>query len=180
MPEETKTVKASAEVSRERQRRFRRTRVRELKMIAKALASTKHPVLVHIIPMRRCNLDCGYCNEYDNVSKPVPLGEMRKRLDILADMGTSIITISGGEPLMHPELEEIIRHIRKRGMIAGMITNGFLLSKERIGTLNEAGLEHLQISIDNLVPDEVSKKSLKTLDTRLEWLARVLCFPGEH
>jgi MoaA/NifB/PqqE/SkfB family radical SAM enzyme len=150
--------------------------VRELKMIAKALASTKHPILVHIIPTRRCNLDCGYCNEYDNVSKPVPLEEMKKRLDILADMGTSIITISGGEPLMHPELEGVIRHIRKRGMIAGMITNGFLLSKERIGTLNEAGLEHLQISIDNLVPDEVSKKSLKTLDIRLEWLAEYSVF----
>src|SRR6202790_2019070 len=170
MPEETKTVRTSAEVLLQRRRRFRRTRARELKMIAKALASTKHPVLVHIIPMRRCNLDCGYCNEYDNVSKPVPLEEMKKRLDILAEMGTSIITISGGEPLMHPELEEIIWHIRKRGMIAGMITNGFLLSKDRIGTLNEAGLEHLQISIDNLVPDEVSKKSLKTLDIRLEWL----------
>jgi MoaA/NifB/PqqE/SkfB family radical SAM enzyme len=176
MPEEQKTVKASAEVLRIRRRRFRRTRVRELKMITKALASTKHPVLVHIIPMRRCNLDCGYCNEYDNVSKPVPLEEMKKRLDILADMGTSIITISGGEPLMHPELEGVIRHIRKRGMIAGMITNGFLLSKERIGTLNEAGLEHLQISIDNLVPDEVSKKSLKTLDIRLQWLAELAVF----
>ena len=176
MPDESKPVKAGAEVLRERRRRFRRTRARELKMIAKALASTKHPILVHIIPMRRCNLDCGYCNEYDNVSKPVPLEEMKKRLDILAGMGTSIITISGGEPLMHPELEEIIRHIRKRGMIAGMITNGFLLSKERIGTLNEAGLEHLQISIDNLVPDEVSKKSLKTLDIRLEWLAEYSVF----
>jgi MoaA/NifB/PqqE/SkfB family radical SAM enzyme len=176
MPEETKTVKASAEVLRERRRRFRRTRARELKMIAKALASTKHPVLVHIIPMRRCNLDCGYCNEYDNVSKPVPLEEMKKRLDILANMGTSIITISGGEPLMHPELEEVIQHIRKRGMIAGMITNGFLLSRERIATLNAAGLEHLQISIDNLVPDEVSKKSLKTLDIRLEWLSEFAVF----
>jgi len=176
MPEETKAARASAEVLLERRRRFRRTRRRELKMIAKALASTKHPVLVHIIPMRRCNLDCGYCNEYDNVSKPVPLEEMKKRLDILADMGTSIITISGGEPLLHPELEEIIRHIRKRRMIAGMITNGFLLSKERIAALNEAGLEHLQISIDNLVPDEVSKKSLKTLDIRLEWLAEYSVF----
>src|SRR5580700_11091579 len=176
MPEETKAVRASAEVLLERRRRFRRTRVRELKMIAKALASTKHPVLVHIIPMRRCNLDCGYCNEYDNVSKPVPLLEMKKRLDILADMGTSIITISGGEPLMHPELEEIIRHIRKRGMIAGMITNGFLLSVARIQSLNEAGLEHLQISIDNVTPDDMSLKSLKTLDSRLEMLAQHAVF----
>ncbi|HKV25092.1 MAG TPA: radical SAM protein [Candidatus Acidoferrum sp.] len=176
MPVKQSKTRASAEVLRARRRRFRRTRARELKMIAKALASTKHPILVHIIPMRRCNLDCGYCNEYDSVSKPVPLEEMKKRLDILSGMGTSVITISGGEPLMHPELKEIIRHIRKRGMIAGMITNGFLLSKERIQSLNEAGLEHLQISIDNLVPDEVSKKSLKTLDSRLEWLSEFAVF----
>src|SRR5215471_13300547 len=168
--------KASAETWQRRRLRFYRTRVREIRGIAKALLSTKHPFLVHIIPMRRCNLDCGYCNEYDNVSKPVPLEEMKKRLDILADMGTSIITISGGEPLMHPELEEVIRHIRQRGMIAGMITNGFLLSKERIAKLNEAGLEHLQISIDNVVPDEVSKKSLKTLDSRLEMLSEWAVF----
>lgn len=71
MSEQTNPVRANAEVLRQRRRRFRRTRVRELKMIAKALASTKHPILVHIIPMRRCNLDCGYCNEYDDVSKPV-------------------------------------------------------------------------------------------------------------
>src|ERR1700749_3804886 len=134
----------------------------ESRMVLKGLASTKHPVLVHIIPMRRCNLACTYCNEYDDVSKPVPLEEMKRRLDFLADMGTSVITISGGEPLMHPELEEVIRHIRSRGMIAGMITNGFLLSVDRINKLNAAGLEHLQISIDNVTPDDMSLKSLKT------------------
>jgi MoaA/NifB/PqqE/SkfB family radical SAM enzyme len=170
------TVKVQRGTKLRRKLRFLRTRARELRMIGKALVSTKHPILVHIIPMRRCNLDCGYCNEYDQVSKPVPLEEMKRRLDYLAAMGTTIITISGGEPLMHPELEEVIRHIRKQGMIAGMITNGFLLSKERIASLNAAGLEHLQISIDNVTPDEVSKKSLKTLDSRLEWLSEHAIF----
>jgi MoaA/NifB/PqqE/SkfB family radical SAM enzyme len=163
--------KASGETLRKRRRRFYQTRVRELRMIAKALLSTKHPILAHVIPMRRCNLDCGYCNEYDDVSAPVSFEEMKRRLDRLADMGTTIITISGGEPLMHPDLDDIIRHIRRRGMIAGLITNGFFLNKERIERLNAAGLEHLQISIDNAVPDEVSKKSLKSLDGRLEMLS---------
>src|ERR1700733_9530354 len=169
-------VEASASVKWRRRARFVRSRTREVLKIGKALVSTKHPFLVHIIPMRRCNLDCGYCNEYDDVSKPVPLEEMKRRLDLLADMGTSMITISGGEPLMHPELEEVIQYMRTRGIYAGMITNGFLLSKERIGKLNDAGLEFLQISIDNVTPDEVSKKSLKTLDTRLEWLAQYAVF----
>lgn len=159
-----------------RAERFFHTRARELRAIAKALISTKHPFLVHIIPTRRCNLACTYCNEFDDFSQPVALEEMKKRLDILADMGSSIITISGGEPLLHPELDEVIRHIRRRGMIAGMITNGFLLTRERIQQLNRAGLEHLQISIDNTKPDDVSKKSLKTLDQKLELLANYAYF----
>src|SRR6202043_3660403 len=172
-------VAASVSVRVRRRLRFVRSRARELVKIGKALVSTKHPFLVHIIPMRRCNLDCGYCNEYDDVSKPVPLEEMKRRLDLLADMGTSMITISGGEPLMHPELEQVIQHMRTRGIYAGMITNGFLLSKDRIEKLNDAGLEFLQISIDNVTPDEVSKKSLKTLDSRLEWLAPYAGFQGK-
>ena len=168
--------KASAETRRKRRLRFCRTRTRELRSIVKALVSTKHPFLAHIIPIRRCNLDCTYCNEYDDSSKPVPLEDLKRRLDLLADMGTSIITISGGEPLMHPELDEITHHIRKRRMIAGLITNGFFLNKERIQRLNEAGLEHLQISIDNVMPDEVSKKSLKSLDGRLEMLSEWAVF----
>ena len=84
---------------------FLKLKVREAAFISKALLSTNHVVLAHIIPMRRCNLACGYCNEYDQTSKPVPLDVMKRRLDKLAELGTSIVTISGGEPMMHPELD---------------------------------------------------------------------------
>ena len=97
---------------------FARRRVREWKMIAKGLLSTKHPVLAHIIPIRRCNLSCTYCNEFDDFSRPVPTEEMLRRIDRLAELGTSIITISGGEPLLHPQLDEIIRHMRRRGIMS--------------------------------------------------------------
>jgi MoaA/NifB/PqqE/SkfB family radical SAM enzyme len=150
---------------------FLKIKMREAQFISRGLLSSRHPVLAHVIPMRRCNLDCTYCNEYDKVSNPVPLEEMRRRLDKLASLGTSIVTISGGEPMMHPELYEIIAHIRRRRMIAGLITNGFYLTPEKIRRFNEARLEYLQISIDNVEPDEVSKKSLRLLDKRLQWLA---------
>src|SRR5271165_1391763 len=146
-------------------------RVRELRMIGNGLVSTDHAILAHIIPMRRCNLACGYCNEYDDHSRPVPLETMYQRLDRLAELGTRVITISGGEPLLHPELDRIIARVRRHGIIAGMITNGYLLTTDRIRRLNRAGLDHLQISIDNVMPDDVSKKSLKVLDKKLELLA---------
>jgi MoaA/NifB/PqqE/SkfB family radical SAM enzyme len=145
--------------------------LRGLRVIAKGLVSTRHPLLVHIIPTRRCNLACTYCNEFDDHSDPVPTVEMFRRIDRLGAMGTAIITISGGEPLLHPDLDAIITRIRKNGIIAGLITNGYLLVAERIRRLNRAGLEYLQISIDNAMPDEVSKKSLKVLNQKLELLA---------
>jgi MoaA/NifB/PqqE/SkfB family radical SAM enzyme len=146
-------------------------KVRELWLVGRALAFTSHPVMAQIVPARFCNLSCGYCNEYDKNSKPVPIEEMNRRIDHLGQLGTSIITISGGEPLTHPQLDEVIRRIRRNGAMAGLITNGYLLNVDRILRLNRAGLDHIQISIDNLVPDEVSMKSLKVLDKKLEMLA---------
>src|SRR6201995_1102380 len=123
-------------------------------MAARALKSTEHPLLAHIIPIRRCNLSCTYCNEFDDFSKPVPTDEMFRRIDRLGEMGTWIVTISGGEPLLHPDLDAIIARIRKNGIVAGLITNGYLLTADRIERLNRAGLEYLQISIDNVMPAE--------------------------
>jgi len=155
---------------RRRWRSFQRN-VRGARMVTKAFVNTDHPLLAHIIPVRRCNLACKYCNEFDDVSKPVPTETMFRRIDKLAELGTSVITISGGEPLLHPDLDDIIRRIRSNGMVAGMITNGYLLVADRIQRLNRAGLEWLQISIDNVTPDDVSKKSLKVLDKKLQLLA---------
>jgi MoaA/NifB/PqqE/SkfB family radical SAM enzyme len=154
-----------------RRLRFLSTRWRELRMITWGLADSAHPILAHVIPTRRCNLSCDYCNEYDDVSGPVPLEEMFRRIDRLAALGTAIITQSGGEPLLHPELDRIIARVRGHGALAGMITNGYLLTADRIHQLNRAGLDHLQISIDNAKPDEISKKSLKVLDQKLVLLA---------
>lgn len=151
-------------------------RAREARMILRGLVSTDHPVMAHIIPIRRCNLSCTYCNEYDDFSKPIAAETMADRLDQLARLGTNIVTFSGGEPLLHPDLDRLIAHVRSRGMIAGMITNGYLLTPHRVNQLNDAGLDHMQISIDNVMPDEVSKKSLKVLDKKLQILAEHALF----
>jgi len=78
--------------------------------------------------------------------------------------------------MMHPELDQVIHHIRVRGMIAGLISNGYYFTPERIKRLNKAGLEYLQISIDNVEPDEVSRKSLRVLDKKLRYLSELADF----
>lgn len=145
-------------------------RAREAQMFTKALKSPRHPILAHIVPTRRCNLSCDYCSEYDSHSAPVPIEQMLNRIDHLAALGTTIIHLSGGEPLLHPEADTIIRRIREHGVLAGVLTNGFLLGPRRIRQLNDAGLDHLQISVDNVQPDDVSMKSWKVLERKLRAL----------
>jgi MoaA/NifB/PqqE/SkfB family radical SAM enzyme len=151
-------------------------KARSAREFVRGLTHTAHPLLVQIIPIRRCNIDCGYCNEYDKISDPVPTAVMKQRIDKLAALGTSVVAFSGGEPMLHPDVEDLLRHIRRRGMMAGLITNGYFLVPKRIQALNEAGLDFLQISIDNVDPDEVSKKSLRVLDRKLQDLRTYATF----
>ena len=162
---------ASAAVRLRRNFKAASRNIHGLWQVLKAVASTDHPLLAHLIPIRRCNLACTYCNEYDDFSKPVRTEQMLRRVDKLGELGTSVVTISGGEPMLHPDLDDIIRQMVKRRIVSGLITNGYLLTADRIQRLNRAGLEWLQISIDNVNPDEVSKKSLKVLDRKLQLLA---------
>src|SRR5262245_63417643 len=86
-------------------------RVREARMLVRSLRFRYQPVAAHLIPIRRCNLSCAYCNEYDDHSSPVPATIVLARIDRLVALGTGIVTLSGGEPLLHPDLDQIVGHI---------------------------------------------------------------------
>jgi MoaA/NifB/PqqE/SkfB family radical SAM enzyme len=147
-----------------------------LKVAANVLTSRRRPMLAHLVVTRYCNLDCTYCSEFDKVSAPVPLDDLLGRVDALARLGTQIVTLTGGEPLTNPGHDAVIRRIRDHGMVATTITNGFLLTEEKIVGMNASGLQEMQISIDGVQPDAVSKKTLKSLAGKLELLAEHATF----
>jgi MoaA/NifB/PqqE/SkfB family radical SAM enzyme len=138
--------------------------------MAGAVIDRDRPVMVFLTVTRRCNLNCGYCSEYDDVSAPVPLPALRQRIDHLARLRTVLVTLNGGEPLLHPELPAVVAYVRARGMSAAVNSNGFLLTRATIEALNGAGLCALQVSLDALVPNAVTKKALKTLQPKLDLL----------
>ncbi len=142
-----------------------------LRFLARAVGSRYNPLLAQVVVTRRCNLACGYCNEYDDVSPPVPTPDLLAAIDHLARLGTASITFTGGEPLLHPDLDRLVRAARSHGMIVTTITNGFRLTRDWIDRLNAAGLQGLQVSIDNLRPDAVSMKSLSSVERKLALLA---------
>ena len=110
-----------------------------VRFLRRATLSRYTPLLAQMVVTRRCNLACGYCNEYDDFSPPVPVDRLLRQVDALARLKTAAVTLTGGEPLLHPQLACVVRAIRGRKMIATMITNGFRLNRERIEALNDAG-----------------------------------------
>jgi MoaA/NifB/PqqE/SkfB family radical SAM enzyme len=143
---------------------------RALKRGAVAMLKPHTPLLAQVVVTRRCNLSCGYCNEYDDVSAPVPTEVLKAQIDHLASFGTLVITLTGGEPLLHPQLDDIIKHIVGHGIVCTLISNGYAMTPRWIERLNAAQLSLVQISIDNLEPNEVSEKSLSKIGPKLQLL----------
>ena len=131
---------------RRRWKNFSRN-LRGARAVFQALLGTDHPLLAHIIPVRRCNLSCTYCNEYDDFSKPVPTeADVPPDRQAGANWAPPWSRSAAASRCCIPSWTTSSHRMRKHGIIAGLITNGYLLIAERIERLNRAGLEWLQIS----------------------------------
>lgn len=137
---------------------------------ARMLASPKTPLLVQLVVTRRCNLACGYCHEYDDRSPPVEAALLLRRIDHAGQLGTLVLTLTGGEPLLHPKLDSLVERAVSRGMVCTLISNGYALTREWVRRLNDAGLSLLQLSVDNIEPNEWSQKSWSQVRKKLELL----------
>jgi MoaA/NifB/PqqE/SkfB family radical SAM enzyme len=79
--------------------------------------------------------------------------------------------MTGGEPLLHPDLVELVRYAKRCIPMVGLLTNGFLLTQRGIASLNDANLDALQISVDGVFPNEITVKVLANLEEKLILLA---------
>lgn len=129
----------------------------------------RKPLQCSLYVTDRCNLDCSYCTEYDN-SRPHPkLEDLKMWIRKIRDLGTMRIALVGGEPLVHPDIVEIVRYCRELGFATSLTTNGFLLTRERLKDLEKAGLQVMQISVDRMTPSAITKKSFKTILPKLDY-----------
>ena len=137
---------------------------------AKRLKDRK-PLQCSLYVTDRCNLDCAYCTEYDN-SRPHPgIGDLKKWVRKIRELGTMRIALVGGEPLVHPDIVELVRYCRELGFATSLTTNGFLLTRKLVAELEEAGLQVMQISVDRMTPSAITKKSFKTVLPKLDYFS---------
>ena len=135
---------------------------------AKRLVDRK-PLQCSLYVTDRCNLDCAYCTEYNN-SRPHPsIKDLKNWARKIRELGTMRIALVGGEPLTHPDIVELVRYCRELGFATSLTTNGFLLTREKVRALEEAGLQVMQISVDRMTPSPITKKSFKTVLPKLDY-----------
>lgn len=129
------------------------------------------PLWAQLNITHKCNLDCGYCTEYDNSKDHVPFEALCERIDHCQALGCLHVDMIGGEPMLHPDLPRLMRYVVSKGMTTGMTTNAFLLTEARLQELIDAGMGKIQISVDALNPTKETPKSLKTLRKKIEMVS---------
>jgi AdoMet-dependent heme synthase len=99
----------------------------------------------------KCNNRCVWCyasNRYD--LNQLSLCDFKKIIGKFSLEGVFEVTFSGGEPMMNPDIFELVKYAHSRNIIVRMITNGTMLSKENVSKLKESGLSSLQISLEGV------------------------------
>lgn len=130
------------------------------------------PIQCSLYVTDRCNLDCSYCTEYDNSQRHPPLETILRRLDHIHLLGAIRVAFVGGEPLLHPEIVQMVAYAQSLGLATSLTTNGFPLTQRLIDELAGAGLEVMQISVDRMTPTSTTRKSVKSVARRIEMVAR--------
>jgi len=115
-------------------------------------AAERKPVIVWNIT-RTCNLSCIHCytDSHNKLYKnELTLEEGKKLIKDLADYGVPAILFSGGEPLMRPDLFELVKYGVSLGLKPTLSTNGTLIREEMAGKIKEAGFVYVGISLDGI------------------------------
>ncbi len=115
-----------------------------------------HPEVVSWNITSRCNLRCGHCylDAGQGVDGELSLEEDRELIDGLATAQTRMLILTGGEPLLRPDIVEIASHAAEKGLLVVLGTNGMLLTRQRVRDLMAAGVFGVGISVDSTDPEK--------------------------
>jgi len=130
----------------------------------------RRPLQCSLYVTDRCNLSCAYCTEYDNAAPHPATIDLKRWIAKVRELGTMRIALVGGEPLTHPDIVELVHYCRQLGFATSLTTNGFLLSRDMVRQLGDAGLQVMQVSVDRMRPSRAVPKSYKTVLPKLDYL----------
>lgn len=122
----------------------------------KAVLTRRSPVYVQFALSKRCNLKCAMCRAVESRKQEneLNLSQIDKLAAVLAKLGAGIVILTGGEPLLRQDLDEIVRIFTRKGLEVRLQTNGILAAEEKVASLVSAGLREVTLSLDTLDADK--------------------------
>lgn len=125
----------------------------EIKRCRKYRVSPKNIFFPVIWVTNRCNLKCMMCNQWKIdprlLSQELTTQEWYSFVDSVSHMGTLVIVITGGEPLLRPDIFDVIKYIHKKGIASHLCTNGTLLNESTVNRIKDSGLNSVSVSLDS-------------------------------
>ncbi len=143
------------------------------------------PVVIVWNFTNRCNLNCLHCHQD---SHPIPnqseltTSQALKVIDNMADAGISILTFSGGEPLMRPDIYEVAKYASDRGIFCSIATNGTLITQEVPEKLYRADIKSVEIGLDgvNAKTHDFLRNTPGSFDATIEGIKNCVKFGKFH
>lgn len=125
------------------------------------------PVLCNYYLTYRCNAKCGFCDIWEQPSPMISLADAARNLDDLKKLGVRIIDFTGGEPLLHPRLHELLGMAKQKGFLTTVTSNGLLYPKKADQLAGLVDLLHF--SIDSSVAEEHNRsRGVRCFDKVME------------
>lgn len=131
------------------------------------------PIIPYLFTEWKCNLDCHYCWSYNNKVQGMTEAVAKQSIDWLHSIGSRVLALMGGEPLLRPDfIHKIVHYSAKKDIFVYLPTNARLLKPEYIDKLGDAGIATFNVAVDSVKERKSLPKSYEPIKEQFEYLVK--------
>ena len=131
------------------------------------------PIIPYLFTDWKCNLDCHYCWSYDNKVKGMTEDVAKRSIDWLHSIGSRVLALMGGEPLLRPNfIHKIVYYSAQKDIFVYLPTNGRLMKPDVIDRLGDAGLATVNLAVDSVKERKSLPKALDPIRPYFDYLVK--------
>ncbi len=131
------------------------------------------PIIPYLFTEWKCNLDCHYCWSYNNQVKGMSEDVAQRSIDWLHSIGSRVLALMGGEPLLRPKfIHKIVYYSAKKDIFVYLPTNGRLMKPDVIDRLGDAGIATFNLAVDSVKERKELPKALEPIRSYFDYLVK--------
>jgi len=131
------------------------------------------PIIPYLFTEWKCNLDCHYCWSFNNKVKGMSEDVAKRSIDWLHSIGSRVLALMGGEPLLRPDfIHKIVYYSAMRDIFVYLPTNGRLMTPDIIDRLGDAGIATVNLAIDAVKDNKPLPKALDAIRPQFDYLVK--------